>query len=181
MAAHTIKPTKGDPQKRRPPLALVLNLVPILRIGVRADADVARNRAANVDGAAGAVVIRTFVLADAVGGRTGAATFGGRDAGHAASDGYGAAAAGAFSVIRSGACTYTRTSIIRYICPRVFFHNIIGTISAIATSGCYLSASDADIAALVMFIIYYETASYAGSSKTASGIHNTSRNTDVTT
>lgn len=68
---------------------------------------------------AGALVRSTFVLADAIGGRTGAVTFGGRDAGHAASDGYGAAAAGAFIVIRirSGACTDTRTSIISMICP----------------------------------------------------------------
>lgn len=67
---------------------------------------------------AGALVRSTFVLADAVGGRTGAASFVCRDSG-TASDGDGAAAAGAFIVIRnrSGACTDTRTSIISMICP----------------------------------------------------------------
>lgn len=55
-------------------------------------------------------------------------------------------------------------------------------ISAIATRSCNLSAGDADIAACIMFTIKcYETASYAGSSTTACGIHNTSRNADVTT
>ncbi len=143
------------------------------------------HRAADGNGAAGAVVIIAVVFANAVGGRISAATFGGRDSGHAASDGDGAAVTVACSVVtnsRSG--SYTRTSIIRYICPRVLFQNIIGTISAIATSGCYLSASDADIAALVMImiIIYYdETASYAGSSKTASGCNSSAVDGDATT
>ena len=164
---------------------MVLNLVPILRIGVRAVADAVRiHRAANGDGAAGAEVIRTFVLADAVGGRIGAAALGGGYL--SAGDANIAAAAGACIgaiTIDSRASSNTRTSIISKIFPTSIIYNIrIDMISAIATRSCNLSAGDADIAACIMYtIICYETASYAGSSTTASGIHNTCRNADVTT
>ena len=164
---------------------MVLNLVPILRIGVRAVADAVRiHRAANGDGAAGAVVIRTFVLADAVGGRIGAAALGGGYL--SAGDANIAAAAGACIgaiTIDSRASSNTRTSIISKIFPTSIIYNIrIDMISAIATRSCNLSAGDADIAACIMYtIICYETASYAGSSTTASGCNISAIDGDATT
>ena len=126
------KPTKkGDPQNRRPPLALVLNLVPILRIGVRAGADVAHNRAADFHRAAGARIV-AMVFADAVFSTT---ALGGRDAGHCV----GNSDVATIAIAGIAARRYCRTST--YACS-----SLISVVCRTASS-YHSSASDANIAA----------------------------------